>query len=74
MSIVQMVKGKFVTFSHYKESELWYETECGFMFPVPINDCGNASFLSRDKAPLFMRYIKIHKSFLETSKLEAEST
>ena len=50
--------GKQVTFTHYKQKELWYETECGFEFPVPIDDCGDATFLPQDKAMLFMRYIR----------------
>lgn len=53
-----MVKGKVVTFTHYRKGELWYETEYGFGFPVPISYCGDASFLVVDKATLFMRYSK----------------
>ena len=68
MSIIKMVKGKVVNFSHYKENELWYTTECGFLFPVPTNDCGTASFLNQDKATLFMRYIKKHIKYLEEAR------
>lgn len=35
-----------------------YKTECGFMFPVPIDDTGDGTFLSKDKAMMFMRYIR----------------
>jgi len=49
---------KKVKFSFYREGELFYTTECGFEFPVPIADTGNASFLAEDKAILFMRYIR----------------
>jgi len=60
-SIKDMVKdGKKVKFTHYRLKELWYETECGFAFPVPIEDCGDASFLAEDKAMMFMRYIRKH--------------
>ncbi len=59
MNIKEMVKdNKTVTFQHYKDAELWYQTECGFMFPVAISDTGNAKFLRTDKAMLFMRYIR----------------
>ena len=45
--------------SNIKECELWYRTECGFKFPVPISeDAGNTTFLVEDRAMLFMRYIK----------------
>ena len=42
-----------VRFTHYKSGELWYVTECGFSFPVPITDAGDGSFLAEDKALLF---------------------
>lgn len=58
-SIKDMVKdNQKVTFSYYRDGSLWYETECGFLFPVPIDDIGNATFLREDKAMLFMRYIR----------------
>jgi len=53
-----MVKNKKVTFIFYKEKELWYTTECGFEFPVPIEDTGTASMNAEDKAILFMRWIR----------------
>lgn len=47
MSIKEMVKdGKHVSFICFKDSELWYRTECGFDFPVPISDTGTACFLA----------------------------
>ena len=58
MKLIEMVKGKVVRFKFYRKGELWYETEDGFMFPVQINDCGDATFLAEDKATLFMRYIR----------------
>jgi hypothetical protein len=48
--------------------ELWYTTETGFEFPVPIGDCGDGTFLSEDKAILFMRYIRKHIAYLEDAK------
>lgn len=61
MSIKDMVSGgKKVNFKFYRDGDLWYSTECGFEFPVPIDDVGNATFLSEDKAILFMRYIRKH--------------
>ena len=61
MNVKDMVSGnKQVNFTRYKDGELWYVTEDGFEFPVPIADIGNATFLARDKALLFMRYIRAH--------------
>jgi hypothetical protein len=69
MSIKDMVaNGKQVQFVRYKEGELWYVTECGFEFPVPTSDTGEATFLARDKAMLFMRYIRKHLAMLEEAR------
>jgi len=53
-----MVKDKVVRFLYYRDKELWYETEDGFQFPVPINDTGTGTFKAEDKAILFMRWIR----------------
>jgi hypothetical protein len=59
MNIKDMVTGdKKVTFVRYRKGELIYTTECGFEFPVPIADTGDADFLAQDRAMLFMRYIR----------------
>ena len=63
-----MVKNKKVNFVMYRKGDLWYTTECGFEFPVPVSDCGDASFLASDKATLFMRYIKAHLKSIEAAK------
>lgn len=57
--------GKTVSFLHYHDGNLWYETEDHFSFPVPISDVGNATFLATDKAMLFMRYIRKHLALLD---------
>lgn len=70
-NIKDMVKdNKVVRFMFYRSGECWYETECGFTFPVPISDVGNAALLAEDKALLFMRYIRKHVSMLEESRSE----
>ena len=70
--IKEMIKdNKEVLFLYYKEKELWYTTECGFDFPVPIEDIGNATFHANDKAMLFMRYIRKHITFIEGAKAAA---
>ena len=53
-----IVNNQKVRFSFYRDGQLWYETECGFRFPVPITDAGTATFLAEDRAILFMRYIR----------------
>lgn len=61
-----------VRFTHYKSGELWYVTECGFPFPVPIADAGDGSFLAEDKALLFMRYIRKHKEVIDDARAAAQ--
>lgn len=63
-----MVKDKTVKFLFYKEGELWYVTECGFEFPVPISDTGTGAFNNEDKAMLFMRWIRKHLELIEEAK------
>ena len=38
MTLKELVKGKKVRFSYYRNGELWYRTDDGFEFPVPIAD------------------------------------
>lgn len=59
MNIKDMVKdGKKVVFKRLIDGNLIYETECGFEFPVPVEDTGDGKFLSEDKAMFLMRYIR----------------
>lgn len=57
IQIKELIKGN-VTFKYYRKGNLYYATETGFIFPVPISDAGDATFLKRDKAMMFMRYIR----------------
>ncbi len=69
MSIKDMVKDKRAFFVCYRNKELWYRTEDGFEFPVPIDDTGEGQFLAEDKAIIFMRYIRKHLENIEAGKL-----
>ena len=68
MSIVKMLKDKEVEFVRFHDMQLWYKTECGFEFPVPVEDIGNATFMAKDKAVLFMRYVRKYKLMLDKAK------
>lgn len=70
-NIKDMVKdGQRVRFTFYRDGELFYKTESGFEFPVPIEDCGKGVFLAEDKAMLFMRYIRKHIASIEKEQAE----
>lgn len=64
MTIKDHVKG-VVDFQYYRAGYLYYLSESGLLFPVPISDTGEATFLAQDKAILFMRYIR---KYLEAAK------
>jgi hypothetical protein len=69
MSIKDMVSSdKEVTFVRYRNQELWYVTDDGFEFPVPLADVGGAVFLARDKALLFMRYMRKHLQVIDEAR------
>lgn len=60
-SVKDMVSnGQMVRFVCYRDSELWYETESKFQFPVPIDEAKGGVFLAEDRALLFMRFIRKH--------------
>lgn len=63
-----MLKDKVVTFVRYRKGELIYVTECGFEFPVPIDDTGDGVFKAKDKAMLFMRYVRKHIKNIEADQ------
>jgi hypothetical protein len=47
-----------VVFQFYRSNILYYKTEKGLVFEVPISDCGDACFNNEDKAILYMRWIR----------------
>jgi hypothetical protein len=73
-NIKDMVKdGKKVTFMFYKSKELWYKTECGFEYPIPVEDTGDGIFLNEDKAMYHMRYIRKHLDMIVKEKEASNS-
>lgn len=69
MNIKERVSaGKKVRFVRYQNSELWYVTDDGFEFPVPISDTGTGVFTVEDKAVLFMRWIRQQMALLTAAR------
>lgn len=58
-------EGKLARFVYYRDRALHYETEDGFLFPVPVDDAGSATFNAEEKAILLMRYIRKHVARLD---------
>lgn len=68
-NIKEMVKdNKKVNFKFYRSGNLYYQTECGFLFPVPVVDIGDATFNNEEKAILLMRYIRKYLMEIENEK------
>ena len=68
-TLTEMVRNnQKVRFRFYRDSELWYSTECGFEFPVPVGDTGTGTFLAEDRAILFMRWIRKHMAAIERGR------
>jgi hypothetical protein len=71
LTIKDLVKdNKKVNFVFYRANELWYETTDGFIFPVPISDINDTTFLKEDKAILFMRWIRPYFLKMKNSNKE----
>lgn len=66
-----VVDNKRVKFEYYRDGDLWYSTEHGEEFPVPVSDVGTATFKREDKAILFMRYMNKYNSMVEKARHES---
>lgn len=64
--------GKLVRFTRFQAGQLWYATECGFEFPVAIEEIGQSTYPAQDKAALFMRFIRKHIEFIQSSLASVE--
>lgn len=69
--LIELVKDQRVHFQYFRDNELWYRTDSGFLFPVPIREAGTATFLRDDKAILFMRYIRMYKEEMDKEPIAA---
>jgi hypothetical protein len=83
--LMQMVgNNNQVQFVRYHDGQLWYVVAYTtgvlglpmdgeyFEFPVPVSDIGTATFLAKDRAMLFMRYIRKHMEMLEEAKKQKD--
>jgi len=68
MNIKEIVKNQNAHFVFYRDQSLFYETDNGFQFSVPISDAGSATINSQEKAILLMRYIRKHIARIESAR------
>ena len=72
-NLKDMVKdGKKATFVKYRNGLLIYRTECGFEFPVPTSDLGEADMHNEERAMLLMKYIRKHIANIEKGEVAAQ--
>ena len=64
MSLKDHVKGRS-SFKFYRSGIVYYLTDTGLEFPVPIDDLDGASVTASEKSLYFMRWIKKHLKTLE---------
>lgn len=70
-TIKDMVRDNQRLYSFVTLTAALLQTTCGFEFPVPLDDVGNATLLAQDKALLFMRYIRKHIDTIAQAKESA---
>ena len=63
-----LVKDKKATFVYYRDRALHYEIDGEFVFPVPIDDAGSATFHAEEKAILLMRYVRKHLAEIASAR------
>lgn len=73
MNIKDIVKGQNAHFRYFRDGALYYETDNGFQFPVPIDDAGSATLNAQEKAILLMRYIRKHLARTEAARAAQEA-
>lgn len=56
---------EYANFQYFKNDELWYKFEDGFMFPVPIKELNGAETRVREKGLSFMKWIREHLKLMD---------
>jgi len=66
VKITELVRdNKMARFDRYSDGHLWYATEDGFEFPIPVEDTRGGVFRGEEKALHLMRWIRQHLSKLQ---------
>lgn len=58
-TVGEIIKGSaWSTYKYYRDNTLYYCTDNGFIFPIPIDDAGGATFNHTEKTIHLMRWIR----------------
>ena len=71
MSVKEHVMGRSY-FQFYKQGNLYYKTDTGVEFHIPISDTNDATFEAEDKSIFFMRWIRKTLEMLSSVETSAE--
>ena len=61
ITLTEIVKDNKVIFSYLRKGTAFYNVivnDITYIFPVPLDDIGDATLMKEDKAIIFMRYIR----------------
>lgn len=47
-----------VSFEYYRDHALWYRTQTGLLFPIPMTDLDTCQLLATEKAMVCMKWIR----------------
>jgi len=72
-NVKDIVKNQKARFVFYRDRALFYETDDGFQFPVPVDEAGSATFNAEEKAITLMRYVREHLENTERARREQHS-
>ena len=67
MEVKKHVRG-YAAFVYFRDGALWYVTDSGLLFPVPVIDAGSATFRETEKAITLMRWIRKQIKELENEQ------
>lgn len=70
-TLTELIKEK-CKFIYFVDKELWYETESGFQFPIPLEDVGTTLFVAEYRGIRLMKWIRKHLGMIETEKSKAQ--
>ena len=73
MNIKDIVKNQNAHFVFYRDQALFYETDNGFQFSIPISDAGSATINSEEKAIILMRYIRKHIARTDAARIAQDN-
>jgi hypothetical protein len=57
IDLKKAVKGN-VEFQYFRDGALWYATEEGEVFPVPVEDAASSTFNRVEKGMMLMRWMR----------------